>query len=194
MNASRKALRSVQWDLKVAWYLIVRNRIAGSVLVPRVLRTLLYRMIGLDIHSFNIREGQIFENDNVSIGERTFVNRGCSFEGSGKIDIGADCQVAPEAMFITSGHERRADGTVDDVPVYFDIHVGDGAWIGARAVILPGTVIEQNCIIAAGAVVRGRCLAGETYGGVPARPIERSNGSSSGPVERLGVSVSWDAE
>jgi carbonic anhydrase/acetyltransferase-like protein (isoleucine patch superfamily) len=41
-------------------------------------------------------------------------------------------------------------------------------------VILPGAVIERGCTIAAGAVVRGHCLAGKTYGGVPARLLTSS--------------------
>jgi maltose O-acetyltransferase len=174
MSQLKKALQSVWFDFGAAWYLIVRNRIAGSVLVPRVLRTLLYRLLGLGIQTYNIREGQIIENDNIFIGPRTFVNRGCSFEGSGMISIGADCQLGPEVMLITSAHERRSDGTVDDAPTYLDILVEDGAWLGARCVILPGAVIERNVIIAAGAVVRGHCKAGQSYGGVPARLLEPS--------------------
>jgi maltose O-acetyltransferase len=181
MSQAKKALQSVWFDLGTAWYLIVRNHIAGSVLVPRVLRTVLYRLMGLKVHTFNIREGQIIENDNIIIGTGTFVNRGCSFEGSGLISIGAGCQLGPESMFITSAHQRRADGTVNDAPTYGDILVEDGAWIGARCIILPGAVIEQNTIIAAGALVRGRCLAGKSYGGVPARLLEP--GSSTRTVE-----------
>jgi|NGEPerStandDraft_6_1074524.scaffolds.fasta_scaffold02922_2 maltose O-acetyltransferase len=164
-----KAARSIQRDLTLAGVLIFRNSIAGSVLVPQIVRTLLYRLSGLDIRSFNIREGQTIDNSHVQIGERTFVNRKCTFEGSGVIAIGSDCQLGPETMFITSTHERRGDGSINNDPRSLDIRVEDGAWIGARSVVLPGTVIEKNCIIAAGAVVRGRCLAGMTYGGVPAR-------------------------
>ena len=59
--------------------------------------------------------------------------------------------------------------SINNDPTSLDIMVEEGAWIGARSVVLPGAVIERNCIIAAGAVVRGRCLAGGSYGGVPAR-------------------------
>jgi maltose O-acetyltransferase len=168
----RRVAKSLQLDLAIALRSAFRNSLAGCVFVPRILRTMLYRASGLDISSFNIREGQRIESGSLRIGDRTFINRGCVFEGSGRIDIGADCQVGPETMFITSNHERRSDGSVSDDSAYGDICVAEGSWIGGRVVVLPGAVIEENCIIAAGAVVRGRCLAGRTYGGVPARLID----------------------
>jgi maltose O-acetyltransferase len=136
---------------------------------------MIYRWSGLPIRSFNIREGQIFDNSNVRIGDRTFVSRHCYFEGEGVIDIGKNCQIAADTMFLTTNHERHADGTIEADPTYFDIRIGDGTWIGARSIILPGAVIEENCIIAAGTVVRGQCLAGKTYGGVPARRLTYSS-------------------
>jgi maltose O-acetyltransferase len=164
-----KAASSIKRDLITAARLIFRTSIIGSVLVPQIVRTMLYRLSGLDIRSFNVREGQVFENDDVHIGDQTYVSRKCSFEGDGTIVIGDNCQVGAESMFITSNHERLADGSVSRHPTALGITVGNGVWIGVRTVILPGAVIEDNCIIAAGAVVRGRCLAGGTYGGVPVR-------------------------
>ena len=174
MHTLQRLMDSIRRDLALAARSTFRNTIAGSVLVPQVLRTLLYRSSGLAIRSFNIREGQVIDNSHLRIGDRTFVNRHCSFEGEGTIDIGADCQIGPETTFVTSNHERLPDGTVDTAPTYLDIKVGDGVWIGARSVILPGAVMEDDCIIAAGAVVRGRCLAGRSYGGVPARMLTSS--------------------
>lgn len=170
----QKAVNSVLRDLIFAARSIVRNSLAGSVVTPQILRTMIYRCSGLPIRSFNIREGQIFDNGNVRIGDRTFVSRHCYFEGEGAIDIGKDCQIAAETMFLTTNHERNADGTIESEPTYLAIRVGDGAWIGARSIILPGADIGDDCIIAAGAVVRGQCLAGKAYGGVPARLLAPS--------------------
>jgi maltose O-acetyltransferase len=180
-----KALQSIWRDLSLAVRLIVRNSVAGSVLVPQIVRTMVYRWSGLDIRSFNVREGQVIDNSHVHIGDRTFVNRHCSFEGHGTISIGNDCQIGPETTFITSSHERLPGGTISNEAVPLDIRVEDGAWIGARSVILPGAVVERDCIIAAGAVVRGRCLAGEAYGGVPARLLQASPPSSGATPLRL---------
>jgi maltose O-acetyltransferase len=65
-------------------------------------------------------------------------------------------------------HERRG-GEVVGTPV----RVGDGCWIGARAVLLPGATVGDGCVIAAGADVRGDCEPDTLYAGVPARPVRR---------------------
>ena len=47
-----------------------------------------------------------------------------------------------------------------------------GAGLRAGDVVLPGAVIESEVIIAAGAVVAGRCESYGVYGGVPARRLK----------------------
>jgi maltose O-acetyltransferase len=168
----RKFLESIRRDLATAVVTSFRETIAGSVLVPQVIRTLLYRASGMrEVRSYNIRPRQVVDNSNLRIGDRAAVNQACFFEGKGLIALGDDCRVGPQTTFITSLHQRLPDGTLQADTTYLEIHVGARAWIGARSVILPGAVIENDCVIAAGAVVRGRCLAGLTYGGVPARRI-----------------------
>lgn len=55
------------------------------------------------------------------------------------------------------------------------IEIKDGCWIGANSTILPGTVIEKGCVIAAGSVVKGRCRQDALYAGVPAKVIRELN-------------------
>ncbi|MFQ4147857.1 DapH/DapD/GlmU-related protein [Arthrobacter sp. LAPM80] len=47
--------------------------------------------------------------------------------------------------------------------------IGDGCWIGALAIILPGVTIGSGCVIAAGAAVAAGCEADGVYAGVPTR-------------------------
>ena len=47
----------------------------------------------------------------------------------------------------------------------------NNCFIGARAVLLGGTHIGENSIIAAGAVVHGNIPSNEVWGGVPAKFI-----------------------
>ena len=55
--------------------------------------------------------------------------------------------------------------------VQFPVEIGDNAWLCARAIILPGSTIEDFSIIAAGAVFKGVASAKKIYGGVPAKEI-----------------------
>jgi len=52
------------------------------------------------------------------------------------------------------------------------IHIEDDCWIGANVTFLDGAYVEHGCVIAAGAVVRGRIPAYAVAGGVPAKVLK----------------------
>lgn len=60
---------------------------------------------------------------------------------------------------------------------YYPIVIGNNVTVGAHAVILPGVIIEDDAIVASGAVVlKGTHIQrGEVWGGVPARRLNPSN-------------------
>jgi maltose O-acetyltransferase len=139
--------------------------------IPRKVRWALLRLSGVSTDAWNIGPGCYFGTSNVVIGRGTFVNRGCVFDGLSQIRIGERCALGMEVMLVTSTHpiathERRA-GDVDGQP----LTIGNGCWIGARAVILPGVHVGDGAVIAAGAVVVSDCEPDTIYAGVPARPV-----------------------
>ena len=162
---------SLRDDLREGALAFLANTIAGSVLVPRVLRLLIYRLVGMDVGRANVRAGVTFTTNRVTLGWDAMVNRGCTFDNSERVTLGARVRVGPEVMFCTSTHElggpeqRAAERT--DKPVV----VGDGCWIGTRAVLLPGVTVGDGCVIAAGAVVTSDCEPHGVYAGVPAKRV-----------------------
>lgn len=53
------------------------------------------------------------------------------------------------------------------------IRIGSNCWIGAKATILDGVIVEDNVIIAAGSVLTaGTYESNSIYGGVPARKLK----------------------
>lgn len=51
------------------------------------------------------------------------------------------------------------------------IVIGNNSFVGARAMILPGTIIGENCIIGAGSVVKGEIHSGTVVAGNPCKEI-----------------------
>ena len=89
---------------------------------------------------------------NLRLGERVFINQGCTFLDYAGITLGDRTMVAPHCTFLTLGHpvdpeERRH--WLTGAP----IEVKENVWIGARATILPGVTIGRDSVVAAGAVV-----------------------------------------
>ncbi len=110
---------------------------------------------------------------NISIGENTFINHCCHFQDHGGITIGKNCYIGPRCNFETLNHSFNPAkrGTIIPKPII----IKDNVWIGANVTILQGVTIEENSIIAAGAVVTKNVPSNSVYAGVPAKLIKKIN-------------------
>jgi acetyltransferase-like isoleucine patch superfamily enzyme len=156
-----------------ALFHVLVNRVAGSFLVSELNRTRIYNACGLDVRSTAIHPANWFFSSQVHIGERTWIGQGCYFDSRAPITIGARCGIGPGVRMITADHQpgdhlRRA-GAYHPEPIV----VGDGAWVGAGALVLSGVTIGPGAIVAAGSVVIRDCDAHTLYGGVPAKAIRK---------------------
>jgi acetyltransferase-like isoleucine patch superfamily enzyme len=171
-----RAVRALRLDASIALRHLLLNVIAGSALVPRPLRHLVYLLCGLDVRTPNVFSGTRITGRDLHIGQGTFINHECYLDAArGRIEIGRDCHLAPHVMVLTATHDVGGAGEVSREAGYLVTTIGDRVWLGARATVLPGAVVESDCIIAAGAVVKGRCEAGGVYAGVPARRVRESS-------------------
>jgi maltose O-acetyltransferase len=110
-----------------------------------------------------------FGSNLVTLEPTAFVNEGVVFDGNDEIHVGRGVALAPYVHLLTSDHEIGAPearvGPLKTGPIV----VGDGAWVGARSVILPGVTIGAGAIVAAGAVVTKDVAPNVLVAGVPAR-------------------------
>ncbi len=164
-------LISLRQDVFGGFRWLFVNWFAGSRLIPRVVRFALLRVAGVRLESPNLVSGYLIETRTLSIGRETFVNWGCTFEGSGSITLGEGCHIGPEVMFLTSTHPWNENGHVERRADYLPVRIGNRCWLGARSMVLPGVVVGDDVVVAAGAVVTRDCEAGGLYAGVPAHRI-----------------------
>ena len=170
--ALKRALKLVATDIRWGLRGILLNTVAGGWLTPRIVRTGIYRLAGMDVRNVGVFTGCTFVGEAlVSIGARTFINRACYFEAVGPITIGDDTLVGMNVMFATSSHPFDDSGQFDVRAEGLPITVGDRCWIGTRVVVLPGVTIGDDVVVAAGAVVTRDCASGGLYAGVPARRL-----------------------
>lgn len=86
----------------------------------------------------------------------------------GEISLGEGCTIAQEAYLCTGTH----DFSSPHLPLQTaPITVGKDAFVGVRALILPGVKIGERAIVGAGSVVTKDVAPGNIVAGNPAKPI-----------------------
>jgi acetyltransferase-like isoleucine patch superfamily enzyme len=109
----------------------------------------------------------------VSIGEHCVIGRGSHIIGHWTIQLGDRIQTGPY-VYITDqnhGYENPDEPIGWQTPSVAPVFIGSGSWLGANVVILPGTTLGENTVVAAGAVVRGSFDDHVVLGGVPAKVL-----------------------
>ncbi len=90
------------------------------------------------------------------IGDNTGLNVGCIVVSRSKITIGKNVSFGPNVLVYDHDHVMDSHhGAKGSEYKLGDIEIGDNTWIGAGSIILRGTRIGKNCVIAAGSVVKG---------------------------------------
>jgi carbonic anhydrase/acetyltransferase-like protein (isoleucine patch superfamily) len=111
----------------------------------------------------------------LSIGQRCSIGRGSHLVGHRSVVIGEVVMTGPNC-YVTDQNHVYADPAVpigQQYPSDDPVEVGSGSWLGAGCVLLPGTRLGRNCVVGAGAVVRGEFPDHSVVAGVPARLVRR---------------------
>ena len=103
----------------------------------------------------------------ISFGKQVFINHSFTAMSIGGIEIGDQVQIGPHVTIVTDNHDLGERYVLKCRTVV----IGDKAWIGAGATIMPGVHIGENAVIAGGAVVTKNVPANAVAGGNPAKVI-----------------------
>lgn len=134
--------------------------------------------------------------DNCSIGKNTRIECTGSFSILGKgFKCGDNCGLGTDSFYGCAGgieigndvivgnyvsmHSENHNFDALSCPIRLQgvnhkgIKIGNDCWIGAKVTILDGAEIGDGCVIAAGAVVRGKFPNNVVIAGVPAKIVKR---------------------
>jgi len=142
---------------------------------PGEIRDLLSQITGSAIHESVAVFTPLYINygQHTKIGKNVFINFDCVFLDLGGITIEDNVLIAPKVSLLSEGHPVSPQDRQSLVPGH--IHIKKNAWIGAGATILPGVIIGENSVVAAGAVVSKDVPANTVVGGIPAKIIKAAN-------------------
>jgi maltose O-acetyltransferase len=141
-------------------------------------RTVLYRMGGFKIGHGSLILGKLTLTADrplasmLSIGQGTRINSPFYAELNAPIAIGSHVAIGHHVVLITSDHDTGNALDRSGAIKTAGIIIEDGAWVGARATILPGVIVGRGAVVAAGSVVAHSVPANKVAGGVPARSFK----------------------
>lgn len=138
--------------------------------------------IGDDVYlsgSLTVAGGRVFENPELKIGNRTFIGHKCIFSVARLIEIGDDVLIAGGCSLSDySGHpldpDKRAAGVQVAPEDVRPVRIGNKAWLGRGAIILPGVTIGEGAIVGTAAVVTKDVPPGHICVGNPGRLLSRT--------------------
>jgi len=148
--------------------LLLDNRLSGR------LRAALLRLNGASVGRTCFIRGnlQLPEGFDLSLGNDVFINTGCCLDCAAPISIGNRVELGYQVTLITGDHhvgphEKRCGPAQPR-----SIIIEDGAWIGARSVILPGVRIGAGAVVSVGSLVARDVAPDTLVAGVPARQLK----------------------
>lgn len=166
-----KLVRKIKNKIKIVnrkyAFWLVNKKCVGTRCFDRKLKAL--RRGGYKIGDNTKIVGPVFITADLEIGANCWIGKDFEAQGNGKIIIGDNCDIAPNVIINTGGHQigdntrRAGEGRITNITV------GEGTWIGVRTTILNDTNIGKGNVIAAGSVVIKSSNDNVLLAGVPAK-------------------------
>lgn len=103
-----------------------------------------------------------------------FIGRNCVIVAREKITIAANCQIAEMVVIRDQNHNYGKSGftIVEQGFTVSPIEIAENVWLAAKSTILAGSVIGNNTVVGANAVVRDKLDSNAVYVGVPAKKVQ----------------------
>lgn len=109
------------------------------------------------------------------IGDRCVIGARSTLVAHASVEVG-DAVWFGQGVFVCDASHGYQD---PDLPIgeqfgaHQPVRIGAGSWVGHGSIVLPGTTIGRNVVVAAGSVVRGDIPDHSVVGGTPARVLRR---------------------
>lgn len=129
-------------------------------------------------HSISIGQGVnliVKDNAALKIGNNTYFTSDSHIEVVNSVTIGNDCAISWGITIIDSDHHQIISDT-KKAEKQDKVIIGNKVWIGCNVTILKSTIIGNNCVVAAGSIVKGTFPDNSLIAGNPAKVVKQSIG------------------
>jgi putative colanic acid biosynthesis acetyltransferase WcaF len=100
----------------------------------------------------------------LELGDHVWLGEGVWIDNHTRVALGSHVCISQGAYLFTGNHDWNEEH------FRFFCHpitVADGVWVGARAIVCPGSVLAPLSVVGAGVVWRGRTAAAAVYTSAP---------------------------
>lgn len=118
-----------------------------------------------------------YDGIRIRIGCQNFFNRNLMIDACGYVEIGNENMFGPDIYITDSNHSFGSGLSPQAQPMQVGhVKIGNGCWIGAKAVILKDVELGDHCVVGAGAVVTKSFPTGSVIAGIPAKVLSLTGG------------------
>lgn len=110
------------------------------------------------------------------VGSRTSFQQRLSLNCAHGITIGSDCVFSWDVQIMDTDFHQLIEESGEKPDITAPIVIGDKVWVGAKATILKGVTIGDECVIAACSVVTKSFPPRTLIAGVPAKKVRTIGG------------------
>lgn len=132
----------------------IRNLILPSMSLKVKINTGGLLEIGKSFREMGKGHLEATNNGVINIGNNVFFNEYCRVTAMEKITIKDNCIFGPNVKIYDHDHIFSEEGVLPGYKTS-EVIIEKGCWIGANTIILRGTHIGENCVIGAGAIIKG---------------------------------------
>lgn len=107
------------------------------------------------------------------VGRDCLIDLDVTFDLGDRITLGDGVTLGHSVMILTTTHELGPREHRAGPLTFAPVNIGNGAWLGARVVVLPGVTVGEGAIVAEGSLVNKDVPPHTRVAGIPARGNEK---------------------
>lgn len=133
------------------WYFISRVFINTSIPFPSALKRSILILFGAQIGKRVVIKQRVSIKYPwyLIIGDETWIGENVWIDNLAEVQIGKNCCLSQGCMLLTGNHNFKLP-TFD--LIVEPIKLGDGSWVGAKAVVCPGVIMGSHSVLSVGSV------------------------------------------
>lgn len=165
-----RAVLAARWHLRSAAQLGQRVRLWGRPAIQNYGRLIVGERVRL-VSTITPLELATGRAGTLEIGERSFINYGCSIAAQQLVRIGPRCNIGTYVIMMDNDFHRLEPERRHEQPESAPIVLEENVWLGARVIVLRGVTIGAGSVVGAGSLVTRDIPPRSLAVGSPARVI-----------------------